>query len=54
MPKEKRVYVDEVGFDTYLYRKYGNMAESQKKIKNFAAVLIFENYLKYNKFYTGD
>lgn len=30
IPKEKRVYVDEAGFDTYLYRKYARAPIGQK------------------------
>ena len=30
IPKEKRVYVDEAGFDTYLYRKYAIEPRGQK------------------------
>ena len=30
IPKEKRVYVDEAGFDTYLYRKYARAPKGQQ------------------------
>ena len=29
-PKEKRIYVDEAGFDSYLYRKYARAPKGQK------------------------
>ncbi len=30
IPKEKRVYVDEAGFDSYLYRRYARAQRGQK------------------------
>ena len=30
IPKEKRIYVDEAGFDSYLYRKYARAPKGQK------------------------
>lgn len=30
IPKEKKVYVDEAGFDSYLYREYARSPKGQK------------------------